>query len=493
MNWNQIPQGPVDDDNMRCIMLERLSIATAEGGLEMEEKLKTLFGRSGIRACSFLWSSDPDHQTFKKKVAEYAKSPPPPIPPAAAQNDLDLSDFADFAEQFALSSDYSTAFRVGIPERMMRKQLDIILLTAQFVVRYGIQFWDALFDRVSTQPQFKFLDEKDTDDVMRNFFYELLSGYGHLITRWEVPLARMEAVLEGFSTAFKDLEKKQEDDVVVDRIETDRHDFVVSDEYFVDIENEDLLISAPSPIHAFRVGIPQGGMMHKELAIIKFTALFVVRYGEEFWDALWDSLSTQTEFQFLKRNPGNDTLFSQLLLAYKNVISPWEIPPGKRNKPARMEAVLEGFFTAFNAFKGKQVEEVVDKLVTDRRDFVVGAEYFQCLLDIEERTPLPERLQMESPPPMVHEKPEPKVMTHSPPLLEEPEAKREKLDESAFVSEEEFLAQHPGSSTITISDPAERAIEISVQSFCGKFEEKNCCRDGNSNKPTQVKGENIED
>ncbi|KAG7552795.1 F-box-like domain superfamily [Arabidopsis thaliana x Arabidopsis arenosa] len=46
--------------------------------------------------------------------------------------------------------------------------------------------------------------------------------------------------------------------------------------------------------------------MHKELGIIKFTALFVVPYGLDFWDALWDIVSTATEFKFLKRNPGND-------------------------------------------------------------------------------------------------------------------------------------------------------------------------------------------
>ncbi|CAL9236826.1 unnamed protein product [Arabidopsis halleri] len=305
---------------------------------------------------------------------------------------------------------------------MMRKELGIIKFTAQFMVRYGFEFWNALCDRVSTDSQFKFLDKRDP---RYHFFSRLVLGYGHLLRAWEDPPAGMEALLEGFFTAFNAFKKKRKDeeeqDKLVDKVETDRRDFVVCDEYFVDLENKALELipmamrHPPLNIHdsqgtfrvpadpiLFRVEIPEEGMMRKELGIIKVTALFVVRYGNEFWDALWDRVSTtETEFPFLKRDPRNDRgryslLFSQLLLAYGNVIKPWGLMPRKSNPPARMEAVLKGFFTAFNAFKKKQEDdedEVVNKVVTGRRDFVVSEEYFQCFLDMEESTPLPEMLQ----------------------------------------------------------------------------------------------------
>lgn len=458
MNWNQTPQGPVDDDNMRCIMLERLSIATALGGLEMEKNLKLLYGGCKLRACSFLWSSDPDHQLYKKKVAEYTMNRP--SRPAAHNYRGQGVSLGSFMEEYARCFDPSV-FRVRIPQGMTRKKLDIMKLTAQFVARYELDFRWALWDKVSTETQFKFLDRTsetlfiplDRRDTHAIFFSLLVRGYGRLITPWNNPPACMEALLEGFFTRLKAIDKDEEDneEEVMDKLETDIYDFVVSDEYFVDMEIKD---SQPSPIdarsrstrcnpsrlrdpNAFRVGIPEGGMMRKELGVIKFTAQFVVRYGNVFWDALWDRVSSKAEFQFLKRNPGNDTFFSKLLVGYGCVIQPWVLPQ------ARMKAVLEGFFTAFDAFKGKQEEErneVVDKVVTDRRDFVVSNEYFQSFLDIE-RTPLPES---SAPPPLP-----PKTRMMSPPPLheEEPEPKREKLDLSALVSEPEFLAQHPGSSS----------------------------------------------
>ncbi|CAL9236828.1 unnamed protein product, partial [Arabidopsis halleri] len=414
---NETPPTPLDDDDLRRIMLERLSITAARGGLEMEERLKTIFVGLDIPSCSFVFPKGRDHHLYKQKIAEYTKSPPlhppPPLPPGlVAQCDFKSS----LTEQVALNHEHF-AFKVRVPQGgMMRKELGIIKFTAQFVVRYGRYFWWALRDRVSTDTQFKFLDK---GGPRYHFFSRICLEFGHLIRAWEYPPASMEALLEGFFTAFNAFKKKLEDDEeLVDKVETDRRDFVVCDEYFVDLENKALELipmamrhpplnehhsqgtfRLPPDLILFRVEIPEGGMMRKELGVIKFTALFVVRYGHEFWDALWDRVSTDTQFKFLKENPGNErgryTLLSQLLLAYRNVIQPWGLRPKKSNTPARMKAVLEGFFTAFSAFKKKQEDEedeVVNKVVTDRRDFVVSEEYFQYFLDMEESTPRPEML-----------------------------------------------------------------------------------------------------
>jgi splicing factor 3A subunit 1 len=65
-----------------------------------------------------------------------------------------------------------------------------------------------------------------------------------------------------------------------------------------------------------------------------------------------------------------------------------------------------------------------------------------------------------------------------PPLPEEPEPKRQKLDESALVPEDQFLAQHPGPATIRVSKPNEndgQVMEITVQSLSenvGSLKEK---------------------
>ncbi|CAH8265880.1 unnamed protein product [Arabidopsis lyrata] len=372
------PLPPDDDDDLRRIMLERLSITAARGGLEMEEKLKTIFFGLDIPSCSFVFPKGRDHHLYKQKIAEYTKSPPlhsppPPLPPGlVAQCDFKSS----LTEQVALNHELF-AFKVRVPEG------------AQFVVRYGRYFWWALRDRVSTDTQFKFLDK---GGPRYHFFSRICLQFGHLIRAWEDPPASMEALLEGFFTAFNAFKKKLEDDEeLVDKVKTDRRDFVVCDEYFVDPENKALELipmamrhpplnehhsqgtfRLPPDLILFRVEIPAGGMMRKELVVIKFTALFVVRYGNEFWDAMWDRVSTDTQFTFLKKNHGNDRgrytlLFSQLLLAYGNVIEPWGLMPRKSNPPARMEAVLEGFFTAFNAFKKKQEDkedEVVNKVVS---------------------------------------------------------------------------------------------------------------------------------
>ncbi|WCJ34077.1 SWAP (Suppressor-of-White-APricot)/surp domain-containing protein [Euphorbia peplus] len=100
---------------------------------------------------------------------------------------------------------------------------------------------------------------------------------------------------------------------------------------------------------------------------------------------------------------------------------------------------------------------------------------------------------MPPPPPMSHGMPPPPPMSHGmppppppedapPPLPDEPEPKRQRLDDSMLIPEDKFLAQHPGPMCITISVPnvdegnlKGQVLEITVQSLSetvGSLKEK---------------------
>ncbi|XP_057445628.1 probable splicing factor 3A subunit 1 [Lotus japonicus] len=96
--------------------------------------------------------------------------------------------------------------------------------------------------------------------------------------------------------------------------------------------------------------------------------------------------------------------------------------------------------------------------------------------------PRPPFVPMSHPPsmmPMMHPPPLPQGMPPSPPpeealppLLEEPEPKRQKLDDSSLIPEDQFLAQHPGPVRISIYVPnvdegnlKGQVLEITVQSL----------------------------
>ncbi|CAN6547478.1 unnamed protein product [Malus baccata var. baccata] len=65
----------------------------------------------------------------------------------------------------------------------------------------------------------------------------------------------------------------------------------------------------------------------------------------------------------------------------------------------------------------------------------------------------PPTMQMMPPPPLPQGMPPPPPEGASPPLPEELEPKRQKLDDSMLISEDQFPAQHPGPVRITVSVP----------------------------------------
>nr|GMC64792.1 probable splicing factor 3A subunit 1 [Ipomoea batatas]GMC71220.1 probable splicing factor 3A subunit 1 [Ipomoea batatas] len=86
------------------------------------------------------------------------------------------------------------------------------------------------------------------------------------------------------------------------------------------------------------------------------------------------------------------------------------------------------------------------------------------------------------PPPMPHGMPPPPPPEEAPPLPEEPEPKRQKLDESVLIPEDQFLAKHSGLACISIAVPnvdegnlKGQVLEITVQSLSetvGSLKEK---------------------
>ncbi|KAL6292551.1 hypothetical protein ACE6H2_000693 [Prunus campanulata] len=95
----------------------------------------------------------------------------------------------------------------------------------------------------------------------------------------------------------------------------------------------------------------------------------------------------------------------------------------------------------------------------------------------------PPTMQMMPPPPLPQGMPPPPPPEEAPPPLpEEPEPKRQKLDDSMLISEDQFLAQHPGPVRITVSVPnvdegnlKGQLLEITVQSLSetvGSLKEK---------------------
>ncbi|XVE85630.1 hypothetical protein DITRI_Ditri17bG0105500 [Diplodiscus trichospermus] len=86
--------------------------------------------------------------------------------------------------------------------------------------------------------------------------------------------------------------------------------------------------------------------------------------------------------------------------------------------------------------------------------------------------PTPAMPMMQPPPPLPQEMPPPPPEEAPPPLPDEPEPKRQKLDGSVLVPEDQFLVQHPGPARITVSVPnldegnlKGQLLEITVQAL----------------------------
>ncbi|KAF9624024.1 hypothetical protein IFM89_007722 [Coptis chinensis] len=94
----------------------------------------------------------------------------------------------------------------------------------------------------------------------------------------------------------------------------------------------------------------------------------------------------------------------------------------------------------------------------------------------------PPPMNMIPPPPLPHGMPPPPPDEAPPPLPDEPEPKRQRVDDSSLISEDQFLAQHPGPVRITVSVPnvdegnlKGQNLEITIQALSetiGSLKEK---------------------
>ncbi|XP_023644491.1 uncharacterized protein LOC111832412 [Capsella rubella] len=136
---------------------------------------------------------------------------------------------------------YTHNLTKSLPEGIMRKELGVINLTAQFMAVYGIFFQRALIKKVIMDPRFEFMTKvPDHNDDKHSVYYGLRVGYiptdnskfsfycrlfrGYIaVSRPCQELtknagASPETVLEGFFDLLAQLEKQEEDEGGMDKI-----------------------------------------------------------------------------------------------------------------------------------------------------------------------------------------------------------------------------------------------------------------------------------
>ncbi|CAL9225516.1 unnamed protein product [Arabidopsis halleri] len=188
-------------------------------------------------------------------------------------------------------------------------------------------------------------------------------------------------------------------------------------------------------------------MSLKEFDTIKLTAHFVSWYGGAFWFGL--AKRKIPELQFMDPDDSRFICFSEFVVAYSKVLTP---PAGLkqelRNSAAYTATIIDAFLQRLEwdpvqhyEWLWGGVKAMLDWHASVTKDFTNKDQNPQ--------------------------------MQQSPPSLEEPDPKRQKLDESALVPEDQFLAQHPQFFSglvyinVSVQDAAGggQVIEIIVQSL----------------------------
>ncbi|EFH52208.1 hypothetical protein ARALYDRAFT_906172 [Arabidopsis lyrata subsp. lyrata] len=505
---------------------------------------------------------------------DYSASMPPPERLSVMMNRVTLSEpdmllqlplgsqLASVRKQYKCVGDIdslraptlrSVTFRVP-GKGITLKELGIIKLTAQFVVRYGYDFWCVLTDRVSTNSFFQFLNPFDKQF---RFYCGLLLAYTGVLKPSKMlkkPDACTVALLEGFFHRLQ-LWKLEEG---VETAMIDLHAFVCGVDCFAHMEDGDYFAIMDPPerpsiminqliqihtslgsrltgYHAQNQGGTQdirpdapathecdsdaqrdlefhsawekrivrsyhypyvygGGITLEELGIMKFTALFVARYGMHFCQELMKEVVMKPQFKFMEPTNQKFSLYNVVVDAYSRVVYPFD--------DACTETVLEDFFRRLQLEKLAVEEEAM----IDLHAFVSGVDYFADLEDVDYYAlmPPPELLsiimnrmrgmrkwlpleyrRMYPPIPYTHGQCADSWYRHCPCthgfadpstwLMQtagpkEPETKRQKFDESALVPEDQFLAKNPGPSRIrvVVADSDNGAIEITVKSLSEK-------------------------
>lgn len=184
----------------------------------------------------------------------------------------------------------------------------------------------------------------------------------------------------------------------------------------------------------------------KQLGIMKFTAMYVARYGMHFCRDLMKNVVMKPQFEFMEPSSSKFSLYNVVVDAYSRILEPCYV--------ACTETILKEFFRSL------QLEKLEGEAIIDLHAFVSGVDYFANVEDVDYSAlmPPPELLSviMNRIPSMrrllslcnssvcIHPHrtgpftwpspiPEAKRPKFDPSM--EPEAKRQKFDESALVTE----------------------------------------------------------
>ncbi|XP_010440276.1 PREDICTED: probable splicing factor 3A subunit 1 [Camelina sativa] len=186
-------------------------------------------------------------------------------------------------------------------------------------------------------------------------------------------------------------------------------------------------------------------MSLREFDTMKLTAHFAAWYGSEFWLGLAER--NLPELGFMNSTDSCFRQFTELVVAYAKVLTPLPTDVGQElsDSPAFLKAITDAFL------KRIQWEPAQHYKWLERGEQAMLDWHASVANDFANKDQFPP-LPKQQPPP---------------PLLEEPNPKRQRLDESApLVPEDQFLAQHPGSSMIKVSVPnadgEQVVIEITV-------------------------------
>ncbi|EFH61756.1 hypothetical protein ARALYDRAFT_898699 [Arabidopsis lyrata subsp. lyrata] len=264
------------------------------------------------------------------------------------------------------------------------KELGMIMLTAQFVARYGFHFgWD-LRKRVVMNRQLGFMKRADR----RHEFYRGLVNAYYLVLRPSTQREERDPCMATFLERFFDIlrvMKLEEEEVegvglhvfvgVVDcfaRMDDEEYSVVMPPtlwrppglpppkrspaadihDYCVDLDNPE-----PHPFrdHRLRPASIQSHaklcLTHKQLCVIKVTAQFEARYGMDFMRALMTRVAEKTpqQFEFMEATSGRRfDFYSQLVESYSRILMPC--------KKLDADTVLEGFFRLVDCFQQERVD-----------------------------------------------------------------------------------------------------------------------------------------
>ncbi|KAG7550403.1 SWAP/Surp [Arabidopsis thaliana x Arabidopsis arenosa] len=316
------------------------------------------------------------------------------------------------------------------PAWITLKELGYIKLTAMFAARYGM---DLLKDVVSSM--FEFMNPTHSWFYLFNL---LVDAYSRVIRRpLGEPKKRGHSVVECFSVHLQVADLCDG----VDKGMIDLHAFVGGVDCFAHMEDEEYSDRLPPPVHLsvlmnqlkqmqpplgsqlteYRPHSQDGpqdiqpdapatqldlvplrdppleprnraftlpaGITLKELGIIKFTALFVARYGEAFRQRL----VTHPQFEFLKPTDGRFCFFFyRLVHAYSRVL---RLSKKMRKNDFCQETVLNTFF---HRLQLEKLDKGVEMAMIDLHAFVDGVDCFARMEDEEyaANLPPPEHLSM---------------------------------------------------------------------------------------------------